>query len=787
MEVGISKDLITQLQISLRKQANVPSYDPNDPSLPGLPSFLHSVDDSPRLRCHHCKARLLRGSDSLLCIFCGNRPTETPPLPIKFQSTSGYRWFLHSLNLDGSEIVGESLDGNGRDKERREESSLSDILGLEIRWNDSEPERFDSGLRKNNPLNLAGLDLGDDFLAERKEDSDPIPSEGTSAVKKGIGSTGSTVLVESPGNFQGSVSGWQADFQSSDYRADQGAISSACFDPYVSSSKDISSNMGMVLGQGTSLFDGKEKSNQTSLDSKTPDWFQGDFKSNSISGDQAQSSTSNAPGDRTIDVDDDSFDDWNDFKGSTIAQDVAHSSDQTSGGLKSIHEKGSSADLSTHMDSVFGTGDFFEGKAVDNTTSSHSSNWFQDDLWGSSTSKTVHHAEQSNENVGDKDGRTLANINNSSVSINKVQDDQWPLSRVEAADSGTNDEDDDSFGAWNDFKSSSVLNSSISSSNEHSIHATTELKSSDPFSGWNPEFQYTNSENNHVDSKSSDPFVGSSVDLSDHIDTVFASGKDLFDGKAKDSSNASDANRWFQDDLWSNSTSNLTHQAENLDATGNSMDSGTARGVHDPPSMDVDWFPDDQWLTGNQKPSDAKPIDESDDSFGDWFDFKSSTTKQDSLSNSSKQVVRTDNQTIDDNNSLSAAWNDFSSSTRVKDPSSISVEQNAVHQEMPSLETSGNNNFGSLSQHDFFSGAFSNQNGSSKTNIFWSAAPLSDWMGDANVRGSSKGEGAKDGDVCNATASTTGSKSDEIERLMLQMHDLSFMLESDLSIPAKRD
>ncbi|XP_039043677.1 uncharacterized protein LOC120182920 [Hibiscus syriacus] len=148
MAVGISKDLITQLQISLHKQANVPSYDPNDPSLPGLPSFLHSVDRSPRLRCHHCKARLLRGSDFLLCIFCGKLPTETPPPPIKFQSTSGYRWFLHSLNLDGSEIVGESLDGNGRDKERREESALSDILGLEIRWNDSEPEEFDSGLRK---------------------------------------------------------------------------------------------------------------------------------------------------------------------------------------------------------------------------------------------------------------------------------------------------------------------------------------------------------------------------------------------------------------------------------------------------------------------------------------------------------------------------------------------------------------------------------------------------------------------------------------------------------------
>ncbi|KAL4341426.1 hypothetical protein GQ457_08G015430 [Hibiscus cannabinus] len=743
----MAADLLTQLQISLRKQAHLPSYDPKDPSLPALPSFLHSTHDSPRLRCHHCKAGLLRGSDSLLCIFCGKRPTDTPPPPIKFHSTSGYGWFLHSLNLDGSEIVGESLDGTGRDKERREESALSDILGLEIRWDDSEPEGFDSGLRKSNPLNLLGLDLGDDFLAERKEDYAPIPSEGSSAVKKGIDSTGSNVLksrenLSSFGNFQGSVSGWQADFQSADSRADQGAISSVSFDPFASSSKDIPSNLDTVAGQG----------------------------------DQAQISTSNAPGERTTDVDDDSFDAWNDFKGSSIAQDVAQSSsDQTAGGLKSMDEKGSTADLSTHMDGVFGTGDFFQGKAVDKTSSSHTVNWFQDDdIWSSSTSKAVHLAEQSNENMGDKEGEILANINNSSVSVNKIQDDQWHLSSIKETDNGTNDEDDDSFGAWNDFKSSSALNSSVSSSKEHAVHTTTttEVKSSDPFSGWNPDFHSDSSKNNHVGSQSSDPFVGSSFDLSAHIDTVFASGKGLFDGKANDSSNASDANSWFQDDLWSNSTSKVTRQAEKLDATGNIMDSGTVA------------------ITGRHLIENLLMNQTIHLVIG--FDFKSSITKQDSLSNSSKQVVRTDNQTIDgDNSLLSGAWNDFSSPSRVKDPSSISVKQTAVHQEMPSVETSevnlfsADNNFGSLSQQDFFSGAFSNQNGSTETNIFWPEAPLSDRMADANVRGGNEAELVEDVDLSNATS--TGSKTDEIKRLMSQMHDLSFMLESNLSIPAKVD
>ncbi|TYI72953.1 hypothetical protein E1A91_D07G095900v1 [Gossypium mustelinum] len=663
MAIEIPKDLITQLQISLRKQANVPSYDPTDPSLPGLPLF-HSTSDSPRRRCIHCKSRLLRGSDSILCIFCGKRPTETPPPPIKFQSTSGYRWFLHSLNLDGSENVGEPLDGDGKDKGSGEEFALSDILGLEIKWNDVEFKGFESGLRKSNTLNLAGFDVEDDFLVERKEGSASIPSEGTSAVKKGTGFTGSNVLES-----RGAVSGWQAEFQSDDH----GAISTVSFDPVASSSKDISSDIDdAVVGQGTNLFDGKDKRNQTSSESKTTDWFQGDLKSNFTSGDQAQSSISNTLGERTINDDDD----WNDFTGSINAQ---GSSDQDADGLKSMNEKGSSADLSTHMDSVFGTGDSFQGKPVDNTTSSHSSNWFQDDLWSNSTSKTVHHTEQFNKNVGNKDGEILANIN-----------------------SVTNDED--LFGAWNDFKSSSILNSSISSSKEHGIHtSSTEEKNSDPFSGWDTDFQSANSKNNRVGPIASDPF----------------------------------------DDLWSNSSSKLTHQAENLGATGDIMDSGKANSVHNSSSIDVNWFPDDQLLTGNKKAPDEKSIEETDNLFSDWSDFKSSTTKQDPLSDSSKQAV-----TIDDNNNNLSAWNDFTSSTDAKDPSSNSSKQT-----------------------DLFSGAFSNQNCSTDIDIIWPEAPISARMADE--------------DFSNAT--TGGTKAEEIEVLMSQMHDLSFMLETNLSVPTKVD
>ncbi|XVE78440.1 hypothetical protein DITRI_Ditri13aG0145200 [Diplodiscus trichospermus] len=183
--------------------------------------------------------------------------------------------------------------------------------------------------------------------------------------------------------------------------------------------------------------------------------------------------------------------------------------------------------------------------------------------------------------------------------------------------------------------------------------------------------------------------------------------------------------------------------------------------------MNVDWFPDDQWLTGNDKAPDRKTVDESDNSFGDWSDFKSSSTTQDTFSNSWKQDATPDNQTVADNDDFSAAWNDFTSLTSAKDPSSISFKQ-----------MEGN--------PDFFSGAFSHRNGSCEINFMRPEAHVSDRMADANVRGGNNNddEFAKDGDFSTAT---TGSKTDDVEILMSQMHDLSFILESNISIPSKAD
>ena len=107
MALEIPEDLIKRVQISLRREANLASYNPDDTSLPNLPSLqqtLSQLDPSPPyLRCKHCKARLLRGIQSLICVFCGRHHHLDPiPDPLVFRNTFACRWFLDSLDLDGS-------------------------------------------------------------------------------------------------------------------------------------------------------------------------------------------------------------------------------------------------------------------------------------------------------------------------------------------------------------------------------------------------------------------------------------------------------------------------------------------------------------------------------------------------------------------------------------------------------------------------------------------------------------------------------------------------------------
>ncbi|XP_061969562.1 uncharacterized protein LOC133692542 isoform X2 [Populus nigra] len=252
--------------------------------------------------------------------------------------------------------------------------------------------------------------------------------------------------------------------------------------------------------------------------------------------------------------------------------------------------------------------------------------------------------------------------------------------------------------------------------------------SGDWSSGWEAEFQSASSGTQHRESKTSDPFVSSSsVDLSAHMDSVFGPAKDIVEGKINENATSS-ASSAFKDDLWSIPGTGVTGQDELFKLDINDEGGGKRGTTNNSSMMNVDWIEDNQWQTTTTSKSDEnKTIDENDDSFD--------------------------------------AWNDFSGSTSAQVPSNNSLKQDANHI-LPSVD-----------QPDFFSGTLNNQNGSSEVNVMHTETSVSDRINsvnhdDGNTEDLKKGENKR-------------SKADEVEMLMLQMHDLSFMLESNLSVPQK--
>ncbi|KAK9124457.1 hypothetical protein Sjap_014059 [Stephania japonica] len=179
MALETSTSLIRQLQIALRKEVSVPSYDPDGPfHLPSLQEAIAEVDPSPPyLRCKQCNGRLFRDIQSLVCVFCGaQQRAEIPPDSIPFKSTIAYQWLLQSLDLTGSEIVSSNVANEGRNSPK-DSLILSDLLDFELKWplkpqkkqNDAADRAKD---QSRSSLSLAGVDL-DNFFSEEKKEISP--------------------------------------------------------------------------------------------------------------------------------------------------------------------------------------------------------------------------------------------------------------------------------------------------------------------------------------------------------------------------------------------------------------------------------------------------------------------------------------------------------------------------------------------------------------------------------------------------------------------------------------
>ncbi|KAL9246126.1 hypothetical protein vseg_019700 [Gypsophila vaccaria] len=175
----VSPNLINRLQILLRKEAGLPPSDQSPPSIPPHPISAVGSNSDDALRCDSCTRDLLRGVDSVICVFCGKlRNCPFPKQPIGFPSTFGFHWFLRSFSLDGSETVERPIEGGSElgsgQNSVKNEIPLSALLDLQLKWPD-ESNRF--GV-ENEPgkqsVKLVGLDF--DELFQRDASGESVPS-----------------------------------------------------------------------------------------------------------------------------------------------------------------------------------------------------------------------------------------------------------------------------------------------------------------------------------------------------------------------------------------------------------------------------------------------------------------------------------------------------------------------------------------------------------------------------------------------------------------------------------
>ncbi|CAN4103524.1 unnamed protein product [Withania somnifera] len=447
MALELPNDLIQQTKISTRNEAGLPDYLPDDPSLPSIPSLSATVaafDPSPHyLRCNRCQGRLLRGIQSLICIYCGHKLHQNPdvaPEPISFNSTVGYQWFLQALRLDGSEKVGVATEKNQVNKgpgSPHDELLLSDFLDLKIKW-PTELETNNTITNMKLELNKSsydptGFDL-DNFLSfPKRENISSAYKEHTvignnigSAANKTAGSHEDLSLFENLRSSEPAVtsstvqtsdsfSGWEADFQSAG-SGEQNVSSS--------SSSPISSAVGSGGQHAFAAFD-------TSTSSTV------------ISGNQHEDSKST-----------DAF-------------------------------VGSDIDLSAQLDRVFGTAEgLTDGKLKDVVAVSPAANeWPAVDLWDSANPEASQKTGEILPISRTKDAELQKSSNAPSTSIDWFQDDTWQTHTAPAPKHETANGGHDSFNEWNTFTSSAPIKDSFENVAAPSLD--TANGDHDSFDDWN--------------------------------------------------------------------------------------------------------------------------------------------------------------------------------------------------------------------------------------------------------------------------------------------------------------
>nr|XP_010929237.1 uncharacterized protein LOC105050783 [Elaeis guineensis] len=757
MAYEILLDLIHQLQSGLRVAAGMPSYDPSDPALPPLPSIedaVEALDPSvpPYFRCKRCRGGLLRGLKSTLCIYCGaDRRREGFSYEISFNSTVGCRKLLGSLGLDGSEAVTldtESSDSKGKGTPK-DGLVLSDLLDLKLKWPLDKKEVDNRSINKESStnkyaLNLSGFDLDDSFSEPKIEAASAAPSlrnEQIMPEKQSI----KTECHE----FSGSDSMFE-NLRSSDTK--------------------------------TSSFNNKRSEFGDSFKVWEAEFY------TAISNIYAAES-------KSVKL----FQDSSDTESLTMLRPQATISQQT--------------DLQHDISSKDNAGKF----TSDAGESSSTNNWIPDDFWPMKTGE-VSKSDQLRSNGETNIGELNNNVND--MPDHQVQDDLWPASSTkETENTKSISDNDDSFADWQYFTSSVKAQGNSSNlgmpTEPRLFEVPSETKS---VALWTPSGTQESDNTKNLDVKNDlfDDWRGfpSSSEAQASLSTS---------GPQAEATLIEHPSETKSVDLWSTSITKESDDTKILYGKDDSDDwqgfttsseaVGSLSNLVAKTGATLFEHPSETnslglWPTSSTKESDnIKNMDGNDDLFDGW---------QGSLSNSAAQTGATflehpskimsvdlwsKSSTMDSDKANAINGNDDSFDDRqglsrlgemkgslLNSRSQMGDASHAHPSDAKSADLQ-DMEFGSFLHSDSSSKTPGGQEGSNKANSLQLYASISNRMGAVHetfgVDSHSTVQEASDINKNSTAALNPESANSKVEMLLSQMHDLSFMLENDLSFPEK--
>lgn len=820
---------IHRLQSSIREAASAPPPS-SSPSRAPFPSFADAVasfdpDASPELFCGRCGAAggLLRGAQSAVCAYCGS-PRREEGDGIAFRGSAAYTWLIGSLRLDGSEPVefdGDSTESNKGNEAPKSGVVFSDLLDLRLTFPPENKEISRSSISNEQPyvactLDLPGVNL-DSFFIERKEGTAAAALPGTHSV---VQEKHSTHKMEATTGF----ANWDADFQSTGSESVVGdskqldlfksasvaeasifPASGAAISPLLAAGNETDMrNTGLEHSEYLASASGTINVDNLSIQKAVPAVVETNSRmvaensvteitGSSLKENSVQNNQLYGRGDTGVGIEE-AFDEWEEFTGGANQSTLSNVGEHKEGGSSQIKRTDSLAVRSMESsNNVAGDSDDWQAFASSSTQ-------------GGDVMKLVEGSS-----TGEGGGEH-------SLEANSV--DLWPIGNVkEHTTTEIVKQTDDSFDDWQDFTTSGQAEVT-------SFNQAGQLKEVSHVSHGEMDVDSWFTDNNARESRNIDLVNGNKVMLDDWQgfagsdqtqQSSYNVGGELTDISFKQHEGTGPVQLWanassneatntvstkLEDDtfdIWQDVTTSR-HQQEKISNLGREVS-----GISSEPAQEIDSM--DLWLTSNAKESNSssKVVSRIDDSPAGWQDFASFGQAQGNIKNpvegqfhnlsgtepvdlwSSSHTEQFKNlEQINQNNDPFDGWQDFKNPPQLEtnsqdlpgDPLSDKPSVSAL--DIPGLE-SGNYAQWAPSQSQIDKKDNSNEANASPSGEHLERRNAMQQMGDDDAL--SAIWVTKSHDSNSRPKSEAGNAN--VEKLLSQMHDLSFMLKDELSVPDK--